>query len=228
MSDIIIKNLNISYGDKCIFDDFDIAFASGKISVILGDSGVGKTTLLNAIAGLVDSKNCISGAKDGVSYIFQKDRLIPTISVYKNLDLILRSQIKDRKERKQKILEIAKIVEIEDILSKKPTSISGGQAQRVAMARAFVYQSDILLLDEPFKALDLGLKTRLINKLISLNEVSKRTIIFVTHSIDECLMLADDFYIFKGTPVSVVLQESLNRDEDINDVRRRRIEVALL
>jgi len=195
MSGIIIKNLKVRYDEKVIFDNFDLELAENKISVILGGSGVGKTTLLNAIAGLKAYEGSIEREDGGISYIFQKDRLIPTISVFKNLDLILRSQINDKKERKAKIENMLSLLEIEDTKDKLPTEISGGQAQRVAMARAYLYESKVLLLDEPFKALDTALKQRLLKALIELNERSPRTIVFVTHAIDECLLTADEYFV---------------------------------
>lgn len=186
MKDVILTNFSCSYGDKRIFDDLNLRFDGGKINVILGGSGVGKTTLLNAIAGLKSYSGSIEGNDEGIGYIFQKDRLIPTISVYKNLDLILKRVYKDRKERKQRILDMAVSLEIEDVLKSLPTQISGGQAQRVSMARAFLYPCDFLLLDEPFKALDNALKERLIKKFVELCKVSGKTVLFVTHSLDEC------------------------------------------
>ena len=140
MSDIVVKNLNCGYGDKVIFDGFDVTFKENEINVVLGGSGVGKTTLLNVLAGLKTCDGEISGVDGEVSYIFQKDRLIPTISVYKNLDLILRSIYKDKNNRKKMIEEMASLVEIEDVLHSLPNEISGGQAQRVAMAQIETYQ----------------------------------------------------------------------------------------
>ena len=214
MSDIAIKNLHVAYGENTVFDGFDIGFKESKISVVLGGSGVGKSTLLNAIAGLVPYSGSIERAEGEVSYIFQNTRLIPGISVYKNLDLILRAIIKDRHERKRRIEEMLKLLEIEGEAKKLPTELSGGQAQRVAMARAYLYPSKILLLDEPFKALDTALKGRLIKTLISLNEREPRTVIFVTHSIDECLLLADDYFVLEGKPVNISLVGSISSDKE--------------
>lgn len=213
MSDVCVKDLKVRYGEKTVFDGFDISFAHNKISVILGESGVGKTTLLNCVAGLTECDGRIDGVDGEISYIFQKDRLIPTISVYKNLDLVLKSVFKDKKERKARIEKFAEIAEIEDVLSSLPTQISGGEAQRVAMARAFAYPSKVLLLDEPFKALDTALKSRLIKQLIRLNEIEPRTVIFVTHAIDECLLCADDYFVFSSNPVRISLTGSITTDK---------------
>lgn len=210
MSDIRVKNFTCSYEQKTIFDNFDVTFEQGKINVILGGSGVGKTTLLNAIAGIKSYEGQIEGCEGGVSYIFQKDRLIPSISVYKNLDLILKGVVKDKAERKRMIEQTAVDLEIPDVLKSLPSEISGGQAQRVSMARAFLYPSDVMLLDEPFKALDTALKTRLIKQFAALQEKKNKTVVFVTHAIDECLLLADDYFVFDDAPVKIVLQGEIN------------------
>lgn len=210
MSDIRVKNFTCSYEQKTIFDNFDVTFEQGKINVILGGSGVGKTTLLNAIAGIKSYEGQIEGCEGGVSYIFQKDRLIPSISVYKNLDLILKGVVKDKAERKRMIEQTAVDLEISDVLKSLPSEISGGQAQRVSMARAFLYPSDVMLLDEPFKALDTALKTRLIKQFAALQEKKNKTVVFVTHAIDECLLLADDYFVFDDAPVKIVLQGKIN------------------
>ncbi len=210
MRDICVKNLTCSYEQKTIFDNFDVTFEQGKINVILGGSGVGKTTLLNAIAGIKSYEGQIEGCEGGVSYIFQKDRLILSISVYKNLDLILKGVVKDKAERKRMIEQTAVDLEISDVLKSLPSEISGGQAQRVSMARAFLYPSDVMLLDEPFKALDTALKTRLIKQFAALQEKKNKTVVFVTHAIDECLLLADDYFVFDDAPVKIVLQGKIN------------------
>lgn len=210
MSDIRVKNFTCSYEQKTIFDNFDVTFEQGKINVILGGSGVGKTTLLNAIAGIKSYEGQIEGCEGGVSCIFQKDRLIPSISVYKNLDLILKGVVKDKAERKRMIEQTAVDLEIFDVLKSLPSEISGGQAQRVSMARAFLYPSDVMLLDEPFKALDTALKTRLIKQFAALQEKKNKTVVFVTHAIDECLLLADDYFVFDDAPVKIVLQGKIN------------------
>lgn len=228
MKDVVIKNLTCGYEQKNVFENFDVTFEQGKINVVLGGSGVGKTTLLNALAGLKTYEGSIEGCEGGVSYIFQKDRLIPSISVYKNLDLVLKGIVKDKNERKSRIEKTAKDLEIFDVLKKLPSEISGGQAQRVSMARALLYPCDVLLLDEPFKALDVALKNRLIKQFVALQAESKKTVIFVTHAIDECLLCADDYFVLSSSPGEIVLRGNIpsNKrerkltDKDLDDVRK--------
>lgn len=229
MKDIIIKNFSCSYEQKTIFKNFDVTFEQGKINVVLGGSGIGKTTLLNAMASLKSYDGSIEGCEGGVSYIFQKDRLIPSISVYKNLDLVLKAVVKDKRVRKETIESTSEALEISDVLNSLPSEISGGQAQRASMARAFLFPSDVLLLDEPFKALDTSLKARLINKFVALQRQSKKTVVFVTHAIDECLLCADNYFVFAANPVEVVLkgsilsekQERKLTDKNLEDTRNQ-------
>lgn len=203
--DIAVKGLEVAYGDRVVFAGFDAVFDGGKVSVILGGSGVGKTTLLNAVAGLVPYGGKIDGADCDVSYIFQKDRLIPHFSVYKNLDLVLKRKIPDKNERRRLIDAMLEKLEISDERDKLPRQLSGGQAQRVALARAFLYPSEILLMDEPFRALDHALKLRLAEQFRLLEKESPRTVIFVTHDIEECLLFADRYFVLAGAPANVVL-----------------------
>ena len=213
MSEITIKNLSVIYDDLVVFDSFNATFEKGKINVILGGSGVGKSTLIGSIAGLVKHDGDIEGADGGISLIFQKDRLIPSISVFKNLDLVLKGIFRDKEERKNRIDEMLKILEIEDCRDKRPTEISGGQAQRVALARAFLYPSEVLLMDEPFKALDTALRHRLFQWLFRLDEMSPKTLILVTHAIDECLLSADKYMVLGGKPATIVLEGRIDTDK---------------
>lgn len=213
MSEITIKNLSVKYDDLVVFDSFNATFEKGKINVILGGSGVGKSTLIGSIAGLVKHDGDIEGVDGGISLIFQKDRLIPSISVFKNLDLVLKGIFKDKEERKNRIDEMLNILEIEDCRDKRPTEISGGQAQRVALARAFLYPSEVLLMDEPFKALDTALRHRLFQWLFRLDEMSPKTIILVTHAIDECLLSADKYMVLGGKPATIVLEGRIDTDK---------------
>ena len=199
MKDIIFKNFSFSYPDKEIYKNFNAVFSGGKINVVLGASGVGKTTLLNALTGLSGFDGEIENMPKNVSYIFQSDRLVKTISVEKNLDFVLKNAIYD----------MAKLLEISDVLKRLPTEISGGQAQRVQMARAFLYPSEVMLLDEPFKGLDVSLKTRLIKKFLELWGRDGRTVVLVTHDVYDALLMGDKVFVLSGSPADIVYETEL-------------------
>ncbi|MDY3095375.1 MAG: ATP-binding cassette domain-containing protein [Eubacteriales bacterium] len=209
MKDIIFKNFSFSYPDKEIYKNFNTVFPGGKINVVLGASGVGKTTLLNALTGLSGFDGEIENMPKNVSYIFQSDRLVKTISVEKNLDFVLKNAIPDKTARKNAIYDMAKLLEISDVLKRLPTEISGGQAQRVQMARAFLYPSEVMLLDEPFKGLDVSLKTRLIKKFLELWGRDGRTVVLVTHDVYDALLMGDKVFVLSGSPADIVYETEL-------------------
>lgn len=209
MKDIIFKNFSFSYPDKEIYKNFNAVFSGGKINVVLGASGVGKTTLLNALTGLSGFDGEIENMPKNVSYIFQSDRLVKTISVEKNLDFVLKNAILDKTARKNAIYDMAKLLEISDVLKRLPTEISGGQAQRVQMARAFLYPSEVMLLDEPFKGLDVSLKTRLIKKFLELWGRDGRTVVLVTHDVYDALLMGDKVFVLSGSPADIVYETEL-------------------
>lgn len=209
MKDIIFNNFSFSYPDKEIYKNFSAEFLGGKINVVLGASGVGKTTLLNALTGLSGFDGEIENMPKNVSYIFQSDRLVKTISVEKNLDFVLKNAIPDKTARKNAIYDMAKLLEISDVLKRLPTEISGGQAQRVQMARAFLYPSEVMLLDEPFKGLDVSLKTRLIKKFLELWGRDGRTVVLVTHDVYDALLMGDKVFVLSGSPADIVYETEL-------------------
>lgn len=209
MKDIIFKNFSFSYPDKEIYKNFNAVFFGGKINVVLGASGVGKTTLLNALTGLSGFDGEIENMPKNVSYIFQSDRLVKTISVEKNLDFVLKKAISDKTARKNAIYDMAKLLEISDVLKRLPTEISGGQAQRVQMARAFLCPSEVMLLDEPFKGLDVSLKTRLIKKFLELWGRDGRTVVLVTHDVYDALLMGDKVFVLSGSPADIVYETEL-------------------
>lgn len=209
MKDIIFKNFSFSYPDKEIYKNFNTVFPGGKINVVLGASGVGKTTLLNALTGLSGFDGEIENMPKNVSYIFQSDKLVKTISVEKNLDFVLKNVIPDKIARKNSIYDMAKLLEISDVLKRLPTEISGGQAQRVQMVRAFLYPSEVMLLDEPFKGLDVSLKTRLIKKFLELWGRDGRTVVLVTHDVYDALLMGDKVFVLSGSPADIVYETEL-------------------
>ena len=171
------------YGDRTVFSDFSLEFEEGKITAILGESGAGKTTLLNILAGLT----AYGGKVEGVgrcSYLFQTPRLLPNLTVEGNLRFVL------PESEWGKISEMLRRVGLDGREKSYPASLSGGEAQRAAIARAFLFPHDLLLMDEPFSSLDLSLKKSLLSLVAELWEEKKNTVVFVTHDVHEAALLS--------------------------------------
>lgn len=184
------------YGNKPVFEGFCAEFPDKKISAILGKSGVGKTTLLNVIAGVTEYRGSAEGF--GVpSYVFQSACLIPHLSVYENLEYVLYSVEKDKEKRKAEIDGVLSAVGLADLKNRRADNLSGGEAQRVALSRAFVFPCDTVLLDEAFNSLDLSLKIGLMKDLRALSESFGKTCVFVTHNVDEALFVSDEVFVLK-------------------------------
>ncbi|MDY6801899.1 MAG: ABC transporter ATP-binding protein [Bacteroidota bacterium] len=199
-----IEKLYKSFDDIILFKDFNIDFREHTISCILGPSGCGKTTLLNMISNTTqpNSGNFLEFNNKIISYIFQEPRLLPWKTVLENISFVLDDSL-SKKEKDSIALKYSQLVELEEFNNYYPSKLSGGMKQRVAIARAFSYPSDIILMDEPLKALDLRLKMNLIKAFRRLWQMDKRTVIFVTHDIDEALLLGNDIYVFSKAPVEI-------------------------
>lgn len=215
---ICINNLNKKYGKDKIFENFSIEFQDDKVNCIVGESGCGKTTLLNVIAGLTDRDDCnFEGftSKD-ISYVFQEERLIPWLTIKENLQIALKKYFK-RSELEQKIHEVLGMVGVAGIEEKYPHELSGGMKQRVNIARAFAKPSKIILMDEPFKSLDYKIKYTIINEFMRILTREKRMVIMVTHDLDEAIYFQGNIVVLGGRPVQVkgIFDDNLEKYKDI-------------
>ncbi|HOQ16342.1 MAG: ABC transporter ATP-binding protein [Epulopiscium sp.] len=201
----MIKNLSKNFGEIVVFDDFSLDIEEGKIYCIMGPSGCGKTTLLRIIANLesYDKGNIdLKGKK--ISFIFQEARLLPWKTVRGNLELVCKA-----KEIK-KIDQYLEVMELKEYEHSYPKELSGGMKQRVSMIRAFLYPHDILLMDEPFQAIDVKLKEKLYKEVYKLHKEVNNTIIAITHDLEEALFLADKIIILSQKPAKILYQASLD------------------
>lgn len=191
---VSLNNVTKKYGDRTVLSGLNLTFGDGKINCVLGPSGSGKTTILHVLAGLTDYEGKVE-RPEKISYIFQDSRLIPHLTVWENVEYVLLDEKKE--DRAPLIKKLLELTEIYDRRNDKPVSLSGGMARRVAMARAYAYPSELLLMDEPFSALDLGLKLRQMEVYNGLFREFPRTSVFVTHDIDEALLFADTVTVLK-------------------------------
>lgn len=177
---ISIKDLSKAYGDNVVYSHFNLDIEEGNVLCILGESGCGKSTLLNILAGLTPCEGDIPKLR--TAYVFQEPRLVPNLTVLGNLRLIGA----DEDAARQMLASVG----LDGLASRYPRSLSGGQAQRVALCRAFLFPADLMLLDEPFSSLDLRLKISVMQVFKRLRENKRITALFVTHDVDEALCLA--------------------------------------
>jgi len=197
-----LSDITKQYNDLTIYCNFSFAFERNRITSILGPSGCGKTTLLNLIAQTDTADSGIIKGTEGesISYIFQEPRLLPWKTVRENLLFVLRAKYPEGQARALSE-QFLRLVNLTDYADYYPKQLSGGMRQRVSIARSFAFPSELILMDEPFKGLDFKLKENLIASFRSLWQQYRRTVLFVTHDIDEALKMAHELVIFSQPPV---------------------------
>ena len=230
---IDVSNVTISFEEEnqthVILDDVSLNIEKGEFICLLGPSGCGKSTLLNAMEGFF--KTTFRGIKienqivqkPSMKYvtIFQNYGLLPWRTVQKNVELGLETQ-KYSKEKKAKIAShYLKMVGLEHATKKRPAQLSGGMQQRVAIARALAVEPDILFMDEPFGALDAITRMKLQTDILEIAQDTKKTVVFVTHDIEEAVFLADRIVIMSANPGRIkallTVQLPKHRDRTSND-----------
>ncbi|MCT4508047.1 MAG: ABC transporter ATP-binding protein [Tepidibacter sp.] len=226
MTKLHLKNINKTYNKYEKISNFDLSIDELKIKDkdffgIVGGSGCGKTTLLKIIAGLInidcgtismDEKiiNAILPQKRNIGMIFQENLLFPHMSVYENISFGLKIKKFSKQEISKLIEDVLQSVGLKGFEKRYPNELSGGQKQRVSLARALVLKPDILLMDEPFSALDPRLREEMRNLILKLHKEYNMTIVFVTHDIEEAFNLFNNMIIMKegkilqkGTPMQI-------------------------
>lgn len=213
--DIQIKNVHKVFqsdsGDVIALKDINLEIKDGEFVCLLGPSGCGKSTLLNAVAGfslpstgeiIVNGKRVTEPGPDR-GMVFQEYALFPWMSVADNITFGLRIKKEDPKKIKTKLDELLKMLKLTEFADRYPKDLSGGMRQRVAIARVLALDSPIMLMDEPFGALDALTRRSLQDELLKVWFEYKKTVIFVTHSIEEAIYLADRIVVMSYRPGTV-------------------------
>ena len=184
-----------------VLDDVSLDVAPGEFVCLLGASGCGKSTLLNVAAGL-DRPTAGSVEVPGgrAALMFQEPALFPWLTAAANVELALRLRGVGRKERRERAQELLSLVRLQDAGGKRPHELSGGMRQRVAMARALAQDSHVLLMDEPFAALDAITRDVLHEELVRVRESQSLTVVFVTHNVREAVRLGDRVVLLSSRP----------------------------
>ncbi|WP_239002970.1 ABC transporter ATP-binding protein [Dechloromonas sp. TW-R-39-2] len=212
----IIKQLSISalnhrFGYQRVLDNINLTVHAGEAVALVGPSGCGKTTLLNLAAGLLAPwEGRIDNGFSRPAMMFQQPRLLPWKRTLENIALGLKAQGIARPERTSRARQLALSMGLdEDDLDKFPGALSGGMQSRAALARAFAVQPDLLLLDEAFSALDIGLKSELYDLLARERAAHASAVLMITHDLMEAIRLADRILIMTGSPGAIVAEHRL-------------------
>ncbi|MBO3274425.1 ABC transporter ATP-binding protein [Pseudomonas schmalbachii] len=202
MAFLSVERLNKSFGSTTVFNDIDFSAERGEFVTLLGPSGCGKSTLLRCISGLttVDSGRIlidgqdvvpVSPQKRGIAMVFQSYALFPNMTVQQNVAFGLRMQKVPADEARQRVAETLELVELTGLTGRYPHQLSGGQCQRVALARSLITRPRLLLLDEPLSALDARIRKHLREQIRRIQRELQLTTVFVTHDQEEALTLSD-------------------------------------
>ncbi len=202
---ISLKNVTKKYGDKIVYENFNLDIEEGKITAILGESGSGKSTLIKVIARLTDFEGEISNLPDKISLVFQDDRLVPNLTVSENIKLV-----NENYDVKNGLKEVG-LLGVENSYIKK---LSGGMKRRVAVLRGLCYDAPLFILDEPFTSLDVKNKRIFIDLIKNQHKEKNNTVIVVTHDILEAVKIADRIIVLSDKKILYDLNEVENGSEN--------------
>ncbi|QNI99940.1 ABC-type nitrate/sulfonate/bicarbonate transport system/ ATPase component [Synechococcus sp. A15-62] len=227
--ELIVNNLSKRFGEKLILDHLSFSMKSGDFMAFVGSSGSGKSTILRLIAGLdqpssgsitVDG-NPVTGPGPDRGMVFQKYSLYPWLNAAENVAFGMRLQRMKAAEIKERTAYFLEVVGLSDAATKLPRELSGGMQQRVAIARALATNPSILLLDEPFGALDLQIRESMQDFLLKLWQRTGLTVLLITHDVEEALVLAQRVHVLAPNPGRIT--RSLDVDLDKTDLDQLRL-----
>jgi len=215
MSSIQLENVRKTFGDVDVIHGVDIDIEDGEFVVFVGPSGCGKSTLLRLIAGLEeitagelkiagDVVNNLSPKDRGIAMVFQSYALYPHMTVYKNMAFGMKMARSDKAEIDRRVRDAAKILQLDQLLDRRPAQLSGGQRQRVAIGRAIVRDPKVFLFDEPLSNLDAALRVQTRIEIAKLHQDLASTIVYVTHDQVEAMTLADKIVVLNGGNVEQI------------------------
>jgi NitT/TauT family transport system ATP-binding protein len=219
---ILLDNVSVSYetprGRLPVVDRVSLAVDKAEFVVLVGPSGSGKSTILRAIAGLnavesgsitVDGK-AVDGPPEHIGFMFQKDTLLPWQTVRENVEVGLALAGVPSVQWKQRIADLLALLRLSEFRDAYPAQLSGGMRHRVSLGRMLAYQPAVMLMDEPFGALDFQTKAVMGRELLRIWEAERRSILFVTHDIEEAVALADRVLVFSPRPARIVAEHRID------------------
>ena len=211
---VLLNEVSLSYpGTGLVIDRLSAQIEDGEFIAVLGASGCGKSSLLNLIAGLLaPTDGWLEVPDDGAAFMFQDSNLLPWLTAGENIDLALKLAGQPKADRPARITRLLELVQLGHAAHKKPHELSGGMRQRVALARALAQDRQVLLMDEPFAALDAITRDLLHEQLRSLWEQTGKTIIFVTHNVREAIRLSGRILVLSSHPGRILETRRITED----------------
>lgn len=228
MSDLTVTDVTLAYENTNIIEDISIELHDNELVCLLGASGGGKTTLFNVISGLKKpdkgkimlNGRDVTGRPGYISYMLQKDLLLPYRTIEDNVALPLLIKGEKKKEARRKAGELFEEFGLDGTEKKYPKQLSGGMRQRAALLRTYMFSGDVALLDEPFSALDTLTKSDMHRWYLDVMDKIHLSTLFITHDIDEAILLSDRIYLLTGRPgritEEIVIREQKPRRKDFN------------
>ena len=228
MEKLEVKHVSKQFDGKPILEDISIELNRGELVCLLGVSGGGKTTLFNVISGLLapDAGQVLLDGKDitcqpgQISYMLQKDLLLPYRTIEDNVALPLLLKGRKKADARAAVSPMFEAFGLEGTQKKYPAQLSGGMRQRAALLRSYLFSQDVALLDEPFSALDTLTKSSIHKWYLDVMEKIRLSTLFITHDIDEAILLSDRIYLLSGQPGritgEIVIREPKPRDPEFN------------
>lgn len=219
-----VRNVSVEFDGKKIIENISIDLREGELVCILGASGVGKTTLFNVISGLIaptcgevflNGENIIK-TSGKISYMLQKDLLLPFKTIIDNVSLPLIIKGEKKSAAREKAQKYFKEFGLEGTEKKYPSQLSGGMRQRAALLRTYMFSCEVSLLDEPFSALDAITKHKMHNWYLNIMKKIKMSTLFITHDIDEAILISRRIYIISGRPGKITKELEINLPKSEN------------
>lgn len=213
-SKIKLKNINKSFDNMEILRDITIEVNKGELVSILGPSGSGKSTIFNILTDIIDSDSGEKEINGHISYMYQKDTMVPWKKVIDNIGIPLIFKGKSKKEAREEVKKHIDEFGLSGFEYKYPNKLSGGMKQRANFLKTYLTSKDIILLDEPFGALDAMTKRKMQNWLLELISKMNSTILFITHDIEEAILLSDRIYIISEKPAVIKKEIKVNLNKE--------------
>ncbi len=227
---VAIENVTMSFGSFVAVQDVNLTVADGEFVAIVGPTGCGKSTILNAIAGLLKPAkgsvsidgSVVSGVQNNIGYLFQQDALFPWKTAIENVELGPLFQGVGAGERREQALKWLAKVGLKGFEDRYPHQLSGGQRKRVQMAQALITGPKVILMDEPFSALDIHTRHLMQNELLRLWQEERRAVVLITHDLEEAIALGDRVVVLASGPRSRVIDSfpvDLERPRDVAEIK---------